>query len=239
MKGKILLTLLIIGFGITLFITGCKKDDSTATVDSTAPVITLIGATSIELSLNSAAWTDLGATATDDKDGSVTVSSDASSTNPNTNLVGTYTITYTATDAAGNTRSAIRTIRVKNDAENFAGNYNVHDTVPGVFIQPYTQVISVDNTLNLRVHFSRFGDYANNTGIYATKLGNGKLEIPSQTAADIGTGTAAACQVTTHLFSSISFIITTNGFVLQYNDAITAPSPCVSSTQGTATYTKQ
>ena len=229
-KNILLLSLLVLGIGTTLTFTGCSKDDTTG------PVVTVTGATSIELSLNSGTWTDLGATASDDEDGTVIATSDASSTNPNTNLVGTYTITYSATDAAGNVGSAIRTIRVKNDAENFAGNYNVHDTVPGAHFT-YTQTITVDNSLNNRVHFNRFGDYANNTSIYATKLGNGTLEIPNQTAVDIGTGTG--CDVSTHQFSSISYTAITNGFVLVYNDEITSGGGCNATTTGTATYTRQ
>lgn len=228
-KNILLLSLVVLGIGTTLTFTGCSKDDTTG------PVVTITGATSIELSLNSGTWTDLGATATDDEDGTVIATSDASSTNPNTNAVGTYTITYLATDAAGNVGSAIRTIRVKNDAENFEGSYNVHDTVPGA-VFTYTQTITADNTENNHVHFNRFGDYANNTGIYAIKQGNGTLQIPSQTAVDIGTGTG--CNVSTHQFSSTSFTSTSNGFVLVYIDQITS-SGCTATTTGTATYTRQ
>ena len=230
-KNILLLSLIVLGIGTTLTFTGCSKEDL-------SPVIIITGETSIELSLNSGAWTDLGATASDDEDGTVIATSNVSSTNPNTNLVGTYTITYSATDAAGNVGTAIRTIRVKNDAENFEGNYHVHDTVPGdVFT--YTQTITVDNTTNNRVHFNRFGDYANNTGIYATKLGNGELEIPLQTALDIGTFVINdSCSIATHKFSSTNFTLSTNGFILNYIDEKTT-SGCLSVTESTATFTRQ
>ena len=141
-------------------------------------------------------------------------------------------------DAAGNLGTEIRTIRVKNDAEDFAGNYNVHDSVPGLVFN-YTQAISVDNAVNNRVHFDRFGDYANNTSIYATKLGSGALELPSQTAVDIGSG-AGSCDIATHVFQGTNFTATSNGFVLVYTDAKTAPVSCAgAATTGTATYTKQ
>ncbi len=228
-KNVILLSLSMIAIVGTM-LTGCSKDDTTA------PTITLTGASSIELSLNSGPWTDLGATANDDEDGAVTVTSDASSTNPNVNKVGTYTISYTAQDAAGNVAIEVRTIRVKNDAENFAGLYQVHDTVPGAFFD-YAQTITVDSSVNNRVHFSRFADYANNTGIYATKLGNGNLEIPLQTTAtDIGTG-SNPCDIATHQFSSTGFTSNSTGFVLNYTDALV--SPCSGTTTGTATYTRQ
>jgi hypothetical protein len=214
-----------------LILTGCSKDDTTP------PVITLNGSASVEVSLNSGAWTDPGATAEDDEDGTLTVSSDASSTNPNTNLVGTYTITYTAQDAAGNVEIATRTVRVKNDAEDFEGTYSVHDTVPG-FVFNYSQTITADNSVNNKIHFNRFADYANNTAIFANKLGNGSLEIPLQTAVDIGSGTGT-CDIATHQFSSSAFTSTSNGFILSYTDAITAPGACIGSTTGVATYTKQ
>ena len=232
-KNFFLSSLATIAF-VAILLTGCSKDDTTA------PVITITGSSSLELSLNSGAWTDLGATAEDDEDGAVNVTSDASSTNPNTNLVGTYTITYTAQDAAGNVEFSTRTIRVKNDAEDFAGDYLVRDTVPG-FVFNYNQKISVDSTVNNRVRFTHsdgFAFYANNTGIYATKLGNGNLEIPLQTAVDIGSGTGT-CDIATHQFSSVSFTANANGFVLSYTDAITSPGACTGSTTGVATYTLQ
>jgi hypothetical protein len=54
-------------------------------------------------------FTDPDATATDDTDGSVTVSATGS---VDTSTVGTYTITYTARDSAGNSASEIRTVNV-------------------------------------------------------------------------------------------------------------------------------
>ena len=50
-------------------------------------------------------WTDAGATA----DGGETVTSSGT---VDTSTVGTYTITYSATDAAGNTGTATRTVTV-------------------------------------------------------------------------------------------------------------------------------
>jgi hypothetical protein len=232
MKRNIILTSIALFSATTLLFTGCSKDDTTG------PVIALNGATSVEVSLGSGAWSDPGATATDDEDGSVTVTSDASSTNPNTNLIGSYTITYTATDAAGNTSYETRTVRVKNDAETFAGNYNVHDTCPGVPAFIYTQTITVDSTENNKIHFNRFGDYANNTTIYAMMTSSGTLNMPSQTALNIGSG-AGTCDIATHNFQSVSSSNTSTGFTMVYIDQITSPSSCISTTQCTATYTKQ
>jgi uncharacterized protein (TIGR02145 family) len=74
--------------------------------DTTAPVITVTsGADTVD---QGAAWTDAGATA----DGSESVTNDVTATNPNMAVSGAYTITYTATDAAGNTGTATRTVTV-------------------------------------------------------------------------------------------------------------------------------
>ncbi len=200
---------LTIGTAVVLT-TGCSKDDTTA------PVVTLTGASDITLSLNSSAWADLGATANDEADGVTTVSSDASLTNPNVNHTGVYTITYSSTDAAGNVGTAVRTITVKNDAEAFAGTYSVDDTTGGGHYV-FPQSITYDEEINNRVHFSRFNDYANNTNIYATRLPNGNLEIPSQTALQIGTGTVA-CDVADHTFQSVNFVSSTTGFSLSFTD---------------------
>jgi hypothetical protein len=72
-------------------------------VDTTAPVITVNpGTDTVE---QGSAWTDAGATA--DTGETVTVSGTV-----DTSIAGTYTITYTATDAAGNTGTATRTVTV-------------------------------------------------------------------------------------------------------------------------------
>ena len=229
---KIILSLSIVAMSLSVvFLNSCSKDDTTP------PAISLAGDASLELSLNTASWADPGATATDDEDGTVSVTSDYSSTNPNLNMTGTYTITYSATDAAGNVASAVRTVRVKNDAEIFAGTYSVHDTCPGIVFN-YTQIITVDETLNNRVHFNKFADYANNTGIYANKLANGSLELPAQTATSIGSG-PGTCATEDHRFTGTSFTSTSTGFVLSYSDELLGSAPCTGITPCTATFTLQ
>lgn len=78
-------------------------------VDTVAPVITLNGAESLELTAGGT-YTELGATATDNVDSTVTVTTSGS---VDTSTAGSYTITYTATDRAGNTASKTRSILVK------------------------------------------------------------------------------------------------------------------------------
>ena len=73
-------------------------------IDTTAPVITVTsGADTVE---QGSTWTDAGATA----DGGETVTASGA---VDTSVVGTYTITYTATDASGNVGTATRTVIVE------------------------------------------------------------------------------------------------------------------------------
>jgi len=84
-------------------------DDLNATpLDKTAPVITL-NAESVLSIVQGSIYTERGATAIDDRDGTVAVSISGS---VNTDTVGTYTIHYTATDSAGNSTSKTRTVHV-------------------------------------------------------------------------------------------------------------------------------
>ena len=60
-------------------------------------------------------YTELGATATDDVDGILTDKIITTGI-PNTNVAGTYTITYTVPDTSGNIGTATRTVVVKTPA---------------------------------------------------------------------------------------------------------------------------
>ena len=77
--------------------------------DTTAPVITLTGEATINLNVGDA-YTESGATATDDVDGEVAV---VISGSVDTNVAGTYTITYNASDGASNPAVEVtRTVNV-------------------------------------------------------------------------------------------------------------------------------
>jgi hypothetical protein len=175
-----------------LLINSCKKDDD----DTTAPVVTLTGASSMEVVLNSTSWTDPGATATDDKDGAVSVSSDRGASNPNLNRTGTYTITYSAQDAAGNKGIAycqcVYTTRLK-----IMKLLTVVDTCGGTEIFSMLKHITVDQYANNRINFNKFADYANNTSIYATKSRRWQIEIPLQSATNIGSD-GGQCDIADH-----------------------------------------
>jgi hypothetical protein len=77
--------------------------------DQTAPVITVTGTNPVTITQGSV-YTDAGATATDNVDATVTVNSTGT---VDTNTVGVYTITYSATDVAGNVATPVtRTVNV-------------------------------------------------------------------------------------------------------------------------------
>ena len=89
--------------------TGSWSTPTKFTIDNTAPVITVTGSSTITIEGGST-YTELGATALDSHDGSfaATVSGTV-----NTSVVGTYTVTYTASDIAGNAATAVtRTVNV-------------------------------------------------------------------------------------------------------------------------------
>ena len=100
-------------YTITYTATDASGNTATATrtvmmVDSTPPVITVIGASPLTVECHSS-FTDSGATAVDACAGSVPISVSGS---VNVNVPGSYTITYFATDGNGNPATASRTVTV-------------------------------------------------------------------------------------------------------------------------------
>ena len=98
-------------YTITYSASDAAGNTSTATrtvnvVDTTAPVITITGDNPVTVELGET-YSDAGATATDLDTVSVSVSGTV-----DVGVVGSYTKTYTATDASGNTATATRTVNV-------------------------------------------------------------------------------------------------------------------------------
>lgn len=213
MKKQILSISALALLTVALVFTGCKKDDITA------PEVTVTGGDQT-ISLNSS-YTELGATATDDRDGEVSVSTSGA---VNKDLAGTYVITYSATDAAGNTGTATRTVIVKNDAAYLAGTYTVVDNCGGTIFN-YSQTITASTTVNNRIEFNKFADYAGNSSIYAMVTGT-TINIPSQTAVGIGTNSGGSCDVANHTFVSQSGGISGNDFAITYTDQLVGPGAC-------------
>ena len=180
-KNLLSISSVLIIAGIAIF-AGCKKEDTTA------PVVTLKGNASATSVLN-AAYSDPGATASDDEDGDITTSIVVTGT-VNKDLKGSYTLTYTATDAAGNVGTATRTVKVENSAENLAGNYSTTDTNPAIS-GTYTITVSTSSTTNNKIILNNLGKYG--TDVNATVSGT-SISIASQsmTTSNICTGTPIA-----------------------------------------------
>jgi len=105
MKKLILQSFVITVFMV--FIVACGGGGG-SDADTTPPVITITNGDSISVNQNSN-YVDAGATAIDDVDGAVNVTTSGS---VDTTTPGTYTITYTAVDSAGNTATKDRTVTV-------------------------------------------------------------------------------------------------------------------------------
>lgn len=103
---------------------GSGQGGSSQVRDNVPPVISLVGSASISISEGSS-YSELGATAADVVSGSRPV---VISGSVNTAVPGAYTITYTATDAAGNIASRTRTVTVtavvRGCTDSSATNYN-------------------------------------------------------------------------------------------------------------------
>jgi hypothetical protein len=102
--------------GYTITYTATDSDDNVASTTRTVnvvatssiPIVTLNGSSSVSVMVNTE-FVDPGATAMDNEDGSLAVTATGT---VNTNAIGDYTRTYSATDSDGNTGTTTRTIHV-------------------------------------------------------------------------------------------------------------------------------
>ncbi|HQV00405.1 MAG TPA: DUF5011 domain-containing protein, partial [Bacteroidia bacterium] len=129
MKKQIFALSALVMLGSTLFI-GCSEDDTTA------PSITILG-NNPTVSLKDVTYTDAGATANDDKDGDITASI-VTTNGVNKNVAGSYVVSYSVADKAGNTAAEDRDVYVVD----LNGTYNVVDVVGGSSSN-YTDVVTV------------------------------------------------------------------------------------------------
>jgi len=158
-----------------LIVSSCKK------TNNTPPVVTLNGASSYTISLQSN-YTELNAKALSNQNAIITP---VVSGSVNTNLVGTYTITYTATDNIGNIGTATRTVTVVNDANIYSGTYTCTDTALGGN-SPFTQVVTASTTLNNLILFSKFANLSGNNTIEAILTGGTAFSIIDATVNGLG-----------------------------------------------------
>ena len=139
--------------------------------DTAAPVITLNGDTQVRIVAGDT-YSDAGAAATDETDGTVTVEK---SGQVDTTTAGEYTITYTATDAAGNTATATRTVIVESP--------KISDTA--------APVITLNGDTQVRIVA---GDTYNDAGAAATDETDGTVTV--EKSGQVDTQTAGEYTIT-------------------------------------------
>jgi hypothetical protein len=156
--------------GIALLFFSCHPDDITK------PIITLQGANPQVVVYKSAPeYIDPGYSAIDEIDGAVAVTVYGT---VNLASAGEQTLTYKATDAAGNTASADRIVIV-DAAQYLAGTYNVVDVNDSSSSPMYSETITISPTAYNTILFTKFG-YMDNAGAYATIAGS-TITLPQQT----------------------------------------------------------
>ena len=192
---NLVLTNNFISFSIQL-IDGCseeangEKDDTYVESEDTniPPVISLVGSSTIYLGVGDN-FTDPGATASDNIDGDLT-SSITSSGTVNTATEGTYLITYTVSDAAGNSVSITRTVIVSLDL-------------------PPTITLTGSSTITLLV-----GDTYIEDGCVATDEVDGDLTSSIITTGSVDTSTVGTYTLVYSITDSASNIVSTTRTVI-------------------------
>jgi len=190
-------------FLLVLSLCSCKKKDEEN------PVVTLRGDSFITIILNSE-FADPGADAYDNTDGTLTVEVSGEA---NPDFAGTYYIVYTASDAAGNTGQAIRTVVVRNEAETYNGLYTrtcytMADTTSQL------STITVSTILNKRIWVAGFASYQN-ASVFAD-ISNDTIRFPSQTS-------LAGTPGVTHKFEGSGLIKVINDstvFEINFSDSV-------------------
>ncbi len=169
MKSKLFSVLAILAVFGLLITTSCEEDDGTP------PVIELKGDNPMTIDFG-ADFEDPGATAKDDEDGEVDVFVEGT---VNTEAAGEYTLTYTATDEAGNVGTAKRTVFVTHTKSNISGNYVVNETFtsnnpnePNGTWGPFNATITQGEEGKMSIRFNNFGDYGSSTIVNAELGGN-------------------------------------------------------------------
>jgi hypothetical protein len=143
--------ILVLLLGALMF--GCSSDND-APVDLVAPTITLVGSSTITLTVGDT-YQESGSTVVDNVDSGLTATVSGS---VDTATAGTYILTYTATDQAGNSNSATRTVVVEpaSDTEapviTLVGDEVITLTVGDTYTEQGTNVVdNVDTGLTATI----------------------------------------------------------------------------------------
>jgi hypothetical protein len=178
-------------------IVSCKKNDAVK------PIITLKGNNPDVVEWGSAAkYSEPGAIVTDDMDGTLTYAVDST---VNMYSAASYTVTYKATDEAGNETSATRTVIV-DAALYLQGIFTVKNYIGIVLNSTYTDTLSVTTTNNV-LEFNRFA-YYKNAHVLANLTGT-TINIPQQTD---------TCGIPARLvtFSGTGSFVADTAFIINY-----------------------
>ena len=149
---------------------------STNSSDTTPPTITLSGENPQTITLGST-YTELGATANDNTDGDISANITIDASNVDTNIVGSYTVTYDVSDAANN------------DAVQVSRTVNVVDTTPPTVVTQNITV-SLDSNGNATITPAQIND--GSTDNYTT-VGNLVLTLDNDSfsCSDVGPNTVS------------------------------------------------
>lgn len=204
---------LFLALMLSLAFASCKKDDTTL------PVVTLVGNNPMQVDLGGS-FTDPGATANDDVSGDLTDAIVVTGS-VNANLASTYTLTYSATDEAGNTGTATRTVNVAATRANYVGTFSCVENCPSPYGLSSTSTFSAGTGAN-QVVISPF--YFNGGSLTLTVDGNDVVVDAGQNPNPLGEGVTGSGTL-----NAAGTVITMN---LTFTPGGGAPVSCVS------TYTK-
>jgi hypothetical protein len=177
---------------------------------NTPPTITLIGANPLNITVGDI-FADPGATAADLEDGNIT-SSISTTTNVNTSVAGSYTISYSVTDSGGLSTSTTRTVIV---------NPLVCTENCGPINTPPTITLVGANPLNINV-----GDIFTDPGATANDTEDGNLTSSISTTTNVNTAVAGTYNVNYSVTDSGGLSASASRTVV-VNDVVVPPIPPV------------
>ncbi len=214
----------VISFFILLsggvFLCSCEKETPAptppaSTADITAPVITISVNSPFSQYLPNMAGSGLfsnpSATASDNVDGDLSDSIVVTGT-VNPNLAGSYSLTYTVSDAAGNTASQVLTVIIENSAAYLDGQYvNATDTCQTTPTSIFNSTVTSSNTTNSDIIINNFGAFGLAVNVSGVVSGQ-NIIIPSAQAlsggASIVTASGVVISSTTPVKFKINFVWT-------------------------------
>ncbi|MBT6462457.1 MAG: DUF5011 domain-containing protein, partial [Opitutae bacterium] len=198
---------------------------NTATPDTTAPVITLIGDASVTISAGDS-YTDAGATASDDTDGDISanITPDGAVI---ANTPGTYTLSYDVSDAAGNAATQVtRTVIVQDTTApiiTLNGEATITFTVGGTYSEPGASASdNVDGDISANIEIGGDTVNPNTAGTYTIAFnvsdaaGNAATQVNRSVVVEAATGEADT-------IVPVITLVGDNPLVLEVNSNYTNP----------------